>query len=44
MKGILVKTGKYIKDIEQTARLPPTKVMETFADAIDWLIQENFTV
>lgn len=44
MKGILVKTGKYIENIETTARIPPTKVIDTFADAIDWLINEKFTI
>lgn len=44
MKGILVRTGKYLKNIEATASHPPTKVIDTFATAVDWLLQEKLTI
>lgn len=44
MKGILVKTGKYIENIESTAVNPPTKVIDSFADAVDWLLQHKLTI
>lgn len=44
MKGILVKTGKYLPNIEATAAQPPTQVLDSFAHAVDWLLQENFTI
>lgn len=42
MKGILVKTGKYIENIESTATQAPTKVINSFSDAVDWLIEKKF--
>ncbi|XP_031622085.1 haloacid dehalogenase-like hydrolase domain-containing protein 2 isoform X2 [Contarinia nasturtii] len=44
IKGILVKTGKYIANIEDKYPNKPTKIVDSFADAVDWLISENFTV
>lgn len=44
MKGILVKTGKYIANIEATAKVQPTRVCDSFAAAVDWLIQEQLTI
>lgn len=44
MKGILVRTGKYIENIESTAENPPTKVIDSFADAVDWLLEEKLTI
>ncbi|XP_055311141.1 haloacid dehalogenase-like hydrolase domain-containing protein 2 isoform X2 [Sitodiplosis mosellana] len=44
MKGILVKTGKYIDNIEAKYSNKPTKIAESFADAVDWLISEQFVV
>uniref|UniRef100_A0A1B0C946 Phospholysine phosphohistidine inorganic pyrophosphate phosphatase n=1 Tax=Lutzomyia longipalpis TaxID=7200 RepID=A0A1B0C946_LUTLO len=38
MKGILVKTGKYLPDTECSP--PPTTVLDNFAAAVDW-IEEN---
>lgn len=44
MKGVLVRTGKYIENVEANARVPPTRVLDSFAAVVDWLIQKNFTV
>lgn len=44
MKGVLVRTGKYIENIEFSARVPPTRVLDSFAAVVDWLIRESFTV
>lgn len=44
MKGILVKTGKYIANIEAKYSNQPTKIVDTFANAVDWLIAEQFTI
>lgn len=44
MKGILVKTGKYINNIEKKYPNKPTKIADSFADAVDWLINEQFII
>lgn len=44
MKGILVKTGKYITNIETKYSNQPTKIVDTFANAVDWLITEQFDI
>lgn len=44
IKGILVKTGKYIDNIEAKYSNKPTKIADSFADAIDWLISKDFVV
>lgn len=44
LKGILVKTGKYIDKIEEKYPNKPTKIVDTFADAMEWLINENFCI
>lgn len=44
MKGILVKTGKYIDNIEEQYPNKPTKIADSFADAVDWLINEQFII
>lgn len=42
MKGILVKTGKYIDNIEANYTNKPTHIADSFAAAVDWLIAEQF--
>lgn len=44
MKGILVKTGKYITGIETKYSQKPTNICNSFADAVNWLIEENFVI
>lgn len=44
MKGILVKTGKYINNIEGKYPNKPTKIADSFAEAVDWLINEQFSL
>ncbi|CAD6996849.1 haloacid dehalogenase-like hydrolase domain-containing protein 2 [Ceratitis capitata] len=39
LKGIQVKTGKYLADVMITP--PPTVVVENFSEAVDWLIAKN---
>lgn len=38
MKGILVKTGKYLHDV--TIDPPPTVVLENFAEAVEWIAHQ----
>lgn len=40
MQAILVKTGKYRPEVAAQ----PTFLAENFAEAVDWLIEQNFTV
>lgn len=44
MKGILVKTGKYIENIETKYANQPTHIADSFAAAVDWLIAEQFSI
>lgn len=44
MKGILVKTGKYIDGIEQRSETQPTRIVDTFSHAVDLLIAANFRI
>lgn len=44
MKGILVKTGKYIENIETKHTKQPTHIADSFAAAVDWLIGKQFTI
>lgn len=44
MKGILVKTGKYIDNIECRYEKQPTSIVETFSDAVDFLLDQNFYI
>lgn len=44
LKGILVKTGKYINNIEEKYPDKPTKIANSFADAVELLIKENFHI
>lgn len=44
MKGILVRTGKYIADIEKKAPIQPTNVADSFSDAVDWLYNHDFSI
>lgn len=45
IKGILVKTGKYIDNIElKYPNQHPTKIVASFSGAVDWLSSENFTI
>lgn len=44
MKGILVKTGKYIENIEKKYTNKPTHIADSFAAAVDWLIAEQFNI
>lgn len=39
LKGILVKTGKYLPHIK--AEPPPTALCENFNDAVEWIIENN---
>lgn len=38
MRGILVRTGKYLPDVSIDP--PPTLVLENFAEAVDWIAQQ----
>ncbi|WVQ74561.1 TIGR01458 family HAD hydrolase [Cryptococcus sp. DSM 104548] len=40
LKRILVKTGKYRKDVEKTTEHPPDHVYDTFARLVDDLVQQ----
>lgn len=42
--GILVKTGKYIENIENQYQNKPQKISNTFADAVEWLMDMNFEI
>lgn len=44
MKGILVKTGKYIDKIECEYEKQPTGIVETFSDAVDFLCDQHFFI
>lgn len=44
IKGILVKTGKYIENIETKYPNKPTKIAASFSDAVDWLLAEQFSI
>lgn len=44
IKGILVKTGKYIQNIETKYNKQPTRIVETFADAVELLIKSDFVL
>lgn len=45
MKGILVKTGKYLPNIELTMQPnQPTNTLDSFHHAVEWLIEENLTI
>lgn len=44
MKGILVRTGKYIDNIEANHTNQPTHIADSFAEAVDWLIAEQFNI
>lgn len=45
MKGILVKTGKYLNGIEDSIHpLKPTFLLNNFSDAIDVLEKNNFEI
>lgn len=44
IKGILVRTGKYIENIESKYSKKPTRIADSFADAIEWLITSNFEI
>lgn len=37
MKAVQVKTGKYLPDVVATPA--PTKIVENFAAAVDWIVQ-----
>ncbi|XP_020807851.1 haloacid dehalogenase-like hydrolase domain-containing protein 2 [Drosophila serrata] len=39
MQGILVKTGKYLPDVNPSP--PPTALVENFSEAVDWIIEKN---
>ncbi|XP_002067164.2 haloacid dehalogenase-like hydrolase domain-containing protein 2 [Drosophila willistoni] len=39
MQGVLVKTGKYLPDVEVTP--PPTALVDNFSNAVDWIIEKN---
>ncbi|XP_054742670.1 haloacid dehalogenase-like hydrolase domain-containing protein 2 [Anastrepha obliqua] len=39
LKGIQVKTGKYLADIVVTP--PPTALVENFSEAVDWITKKN---
>lgn len=40
MHAILVKTGKYRPEVAAQ----PTFLAENFSEAVDWLIENNFTI
>ncbi|KAJ3038847.1 Haloacid dehalogenase-like hydrolase domain-containing protein 2 [Rhizophlyctis rosea] len=40
MRGVLVKTGKYQSGDENNKGVKPTKVVEDFAEAVDWILTE----
>ena len=40
LKGILVKTGKYREADEKKFSPSPTKVCESFSEAVDYIIEE----
>lgn len=42
MKGILVKTGKYMPDV--IIEPPPTYTVDNFSAAIDLLYEKNFKI
>lgn len=44
MKGILVKTGKYIENIETKYTNKPTHIADSFAASVDWLIGKQFNI
>lgn len=44
MKGVLVKTGKYIENIEDKYPNKPAHIADSFASAVDWLIAEKFNI
>lgn len=44
IKGILVKTGKYIDGIERNYEMKPTRIVDTFAHAVDLLVEANFQI
>lgn len=44
MQGILVKTGKYIENIEAKYTNKPTHIADSFAAAVDWLIDKQFSI
>lgn len=44
IKGILVRTGKYIDNIEAKYPNQPTRIVDTFADAVDWLMSQHFSI
>lgn len=39
MKAIQVKTGKYMADVK--AQQKPTALVENFADAVNWILQNG---
>ncbi|TMW49296.1 hypothetical protein DOY81_005596 [Sarcophaga bullata] len=39
LKGIQVKTGKYLPDV--VAEPPPTALVENFSEAVDWILKNN---
>lgn len=39
LKGIQVKTGKYLPDV--VVETPPTVLVENFSEAVDWILQNK---
>lgn len=39
LKGIQVKTGKYLPDV--VVEPPATALVENFSEAVDWILKNN---
>lgn len=40
-RGILVRTGKYVRGIEEGVSPPPTAVVENIVEAVEWVLEKN---